>query len=259
MHLARKILNNCSHIHPKPRDLLVRRGFPPIIFFDLEGTVFRKCYRLDNGKVAPSAWTLLAEVLGSDCFAEEEETKDRWLRGEYAGYVEWMRDTIRIHKKYGLTRNTFEKVISAVEFTPGVQNVFAQLRSEGVVTVVVSGGMKALGDRAQRSLKIDHVMCGCEYFFDDDGLIDHFNLLPSDEKGKARFMSLIAEEHGVDPQTCAFVGDGKNDIPLARSVGYSIAFNAQAELKAACTASIEQAPGEEDFRTIISVLSQRER
>lgn len=227
------------------------------MFFDLEGTLLKKCYRLDNGKVAPSAWTVLAESLGERCLAEEEETKDRWNRGEYAGYVEWMRDTIRIHKKHALTRDVFDKVINSVEFMPGIEDAFCELRHAGVVTAVISGGMKALGDRAQRFLGIDHVMCGCEYFFGDDGLIEHFNLLPSDDKGKIRFMELIAEEHGADPESCAFVGDGMNDVPLAKAVGFSIAFNAQRELQEACTTSIVQPQGAEDFREVIHRLANR--
>jgi len=229
--------------------------FPPLVFFDLEGTLLQKCYRLDNSKVAPSAWTVLAESLGERCLLEEEETKDKWNRGEYAGYVEWMRDTIRIHKKYGLTRDMFDRVMTSVEFMPGVESAFSELRAAGVITALISGGMKALGDRAQRLLGIDHAMCACEYFFGDDGLIQHFNLLPSDEKGKIRFMELIAEEHGIDPQYCAFVGDGKNDVPLARSVGFSIAFNAQAELQQACTTAIVQLPGAEDFREVVLRLA----
>src|SRR5260370_791365 len=104
-------------------------NFPPIVFFDLEGTLLRKCYRLDNGKVAPSAWTLLAESLGDKCLAEEEESKDRWKRGEYAGYVEWMRDTIRIHQKFGLTRAVFDQVMDSVEFMPGIESAFNELHN----------------------------------------------------------------------------------------------------------------------------------
>jgi phosphoserine phosphatase len=81
--------------------------YPKLIFMDLEGTLLQKTIHLDNGKVAPSAWTLLAERLGADALREEEATKDRWLRGDYRSYVEWMQDTIRVHQQYGLTREIF--------------------------------------------------------------------------------------------------------------------------------------------------------
>lgn len=48
---------------------------PKIIFLDMEGTLLKKEYRLDDGLVAPSAWTLLAERLGRDCLRDEQDTK----------------------------------------------------------------------------------------------------------------------------------------------------------------------------------------
>lgn len=232
--------------------------YPKIIFMDLEGTLLRKEYRLDNGKVAPSAWTLIADQLGSSCLREEEETKDKWLQGHYSGYVEWMRDTIRIHRKYGLTQSLFYSVMNSVKLMPGVEKAVAEFKGRGAVTAVISGGFKILADRVQRQLKIDHALSGCEYFFDNStGLIEHFNLLPSDEAGKVDFMKLIVKEHGFKPDDCVFVGDGKNDVHLAQAVGLSIAFNAQNELKAIATQCVDQAPGAEDFYQVASIIENQ--
>src|SRR5690348_6446723 len=132
---------------------------------DLEGTLLRKAYHLDNGKVAPSAWTLVAEALGPKALEEEEATKDKKKFGGYAGYVEWMEDTIRIHKKYGLRRALFEQVLNSVEVIPGVPEVVAEFRRFGMRTAIISGGFKFSADKLQRQLKIDHTFVGCEYFF----------------------------------------------------------------------------------------------
>lgn len=232
---------------------------PRIIFFDLEGTLFLKEYRLDNGLVAPSAWTLLAECLGPDCLTEEEATKARWTRNEYPGYVEWMRDTIRIHQKYGLKQDLFEEVLKRVPFTPHVHEVLAELK-QYAVTALITGGFKALADRAQRELKIDHALSACEYFFDEKTReIEHFNLLPSDEVGKVDLMRLIAKEHGADLSDCVFVGDGKNDIGAVQAVGFSIAFNAQQELKEYSTVVIDQPRGKEDFRAVADAIQKKFR
>ena len=59
-----------------------------LIFFDVEGTLFKKVYKDSQGNTAPSAWTLLAEHLGPKAHKEEEDTKVKWTKGEYAGYVE---------------------------------------------------------------------------------------------------------------------------------------------------------------------------
>jgi len=220
----------------------------------MEGTLYKKNHELDNGKVAPSAWTTLAKELGDDCYREEELTKDKWLNDEYDGYLDWMLDTVTIHKKYGLTQKTLNKIVDNAELHDGAEELFEFLRSKNIVTVLVSGGFKALADKAQRQLRINHAFSACEYFFDERGHLEFFNLLPSDNEGKASFMMQIASEHGVSPQDCLFVGDGKNDIYLAQSVGTSIAFNAQAELDEISTIKIKQKVGQENLKSIILYL-----
>jgi len=224
-----------------------------LIIFDMEGTIYKKAVHSTNG-IAPSIWTRLAEHLGEDAYREEEATKAKWNRGGYSGYVEWMEDTIRIHQKYGLDRQFFEEVTSSVEYHPGVKETFSELKKRGIRTALVSGGFKAQADRALMDLKIDHAFAACEYLWDKDGRLVHWNLLPCDYEGKLDFVQLIMREHGLSREECAFVGDGKNDIALARAVGRSIAFNASPELQEISTYSINQKPGKEDFRAILDFM-----
>lgn len=227
-----------------------------IAFFDLEGTLLRKAYHLDDGKVAPSAWTLLAEKLGPAALEEEQASKDKWNSKGYAGYVEWMEDTIRIHQKYGLTRALFEEVLNSVERIPGVDKVVQAFHSAGLKTAIVSGGFKFLADRLQRELKITHSFCACEYFFDGVGAIQHWNVLPADFEGKVDFMKLTMKEHKISSEDALFVGDGDNDVPMAQAVGTSIAFNAQPSLRNACTYQIDQPQGSEDFSAVLVILQR---
>ena len=222
-----------------------------MIFFDMEGTLFRKTYKDSKGNTAPSAWTLIAEHLGKDALEEEEWTKEKWTNGEYAGYVEWMEDTILIHQKYNLTKSFFENIMKSVEYYPNVKEVFKELRERGYKTALISGGFKAQADRAQKDLKIYHAFAACEYFWDKKGNLYHWNLLPCDYEGKLDFMKLIMKEHGLKKSQCAFVGDGRNDIPFAKAVGLSIAFNGAPELQKICTYSINQKNGKEDFKAVL--------
>ncbi|MEK6852493.1 MAG: HAD-IB family phosphatase [Nanoarchaeota archaeon] len=225
-----------------------------LAFFDMEGTIFKKTVKATHGRTAPSAWTLLAEHLGPEAAREESETKRKWNSGEYAGYVEWMEDTIRVHQKYGLTRDFFERVMNSIMYHGGTKETFQELKKRSYRTALISGGFKAQADRAQVDLRIDHAFAACEYFWDKNGKLLHWNLLPCDYEGKLDFMQLIMKEHGLKKEQCAFVGDGKNDIHLAKAVGLSIAFNADLELQKVCTYVINQPKGEEDFREILKYL-----
>lgn len=118
---------------------------------------------------------------------------------------------------------------------------------------MISGGFKELADLTQRKLKIDHAYSACEYFFDKNGSVEHFNLLPTDEEGKLVFMKHLASEYNSELENCIFIGDGKNDVFIAKNVGTSIAFNAQKELKDVATFIVDQESP--DLSAIINIIS----
>ena len=225
-----------------------------IVFFDMEGTLFRKAVRINETSVASSAWVSIAKALGPQALKEEHQTQKNKREGRYSNYIEWMMDTIRIHKKYKLTKRIFNEVIDAIPYMPGVHEVFSKIRRLHIPTCLISGGFKNQGDKAIRDLKIDHGFVACEYFFDDEGLLDHYNLLPGDEEGKVDFLKLMMREYGLAKEHCAFVGDGMNDVFIAQQVGVSVAFNADEELKKVATCIIDQEAGAEDFRDVLNCL-----
>jgi len=220
----------------------------------MEGTIFRKTVRNSYGNTAPSAWSLIGKSLGTEAHEEEELTKKKWTEGMYSGYVEWMEDTIRIYKKYGLTKDAFENAMRGIEYHHGIFETFRELKSRGLRTALISGGFKAQADRAQCDLKIDHAFAACELFWDEKGLIRHWNLLPCDYEGKIDFMKLIMKEHGLRMGECAFVGDGKNDVALAKEAGTSVCFNGDEALKNVATHDVSQPEGKEDFREILKFV-----
>lgn len=223
----------------------------------MEGTLLCKEYRLDDGRVAPSAWTLLAEKLGSDCLAEENLTKTKWTSGGYDSYMHWMRETVEIHRRFGLSRALFDSVVASVGFMPMADAALSRIHERGAITALITGGFKALADRVQQRFRIHHAFAACEYFFSEEtGLIDHFNLLPADEFGKVDFMNLLCREYGVAREECAFVGDGMNDVHLAQQVGFSVAFNAQPQLRAVSSVTVDQQIGAEDFLAVAIALDE---
>jgi phosphoserine phosphatase len=234
-------------------------GYPKLIFMDLEGTLLQKATcpgRAYGG--APSTWTLLAERLGQDALQEEEQTKERWLRGEYRSYIEWMQDTVRIHQRYGLTKDIFQEVLDSVKEMPGSRDAVNLFHKHGAVTAIISGGFKALADRVQRSLKIHHSLAACEYFFDlRTGELEYWNLLPSDYRGKANFIRLLRSEYRVKKRECVFIGDAQNDIPVIKEVGLSIGFNAQPAFREVCAYSIDQGSQSEDFIEVATYIEDR--
>jgi len=221
------------------------------LFLDLEGTLLKKAHHLDTGEVAPSAWALVAHTLGGGVYEEELETQKKWKSGEYAGYVEWMEATIAIHQRHNLTKDQFTEILDSVELMDGANELALWAKDRNIVMSIVTGGFKHLSDRVQKVLKIEHAFAACEYFFDEgDGMISAWNLLPSDERGKIRFMDLVLEEHKISRDNAVFIGDGINDRHVAEHAAMSIAFCAQKELREVASHCID----EEDLSKAIPLL-----
>jgi len=160
----------------------------------------------------------------------------------------------QIHKKYSLTKQLFTDILESVEYHKGVKETFQELNKKGYITALVSGGFKAQADRAQKDLKIKHSFAACEYFWDKEGKLAHWNLLPCDYEGKVGFIQLIMKEHGLSSEECAFVGDGVNDVYLSKEVGIGISFNGAEELQRVSNHSINQEEGKENFTEILKYL-----
>jgi phosphoserine phosphatase len=222
-----------------------------LIFFDMEGVIFESGIVENREGIAASVWSVIPKELGEESVKMSEEGKTKWAKGEFKNYIEWVEYSIENFRKHGLTKEIFESVINKVKYMPGVIETFEELRKKGYKTVVISGGLKNLANRAIRELGIDHTFAAAEYFFDpSSGRLVNWNIIPCDYDGKIDFMRLMMREYGISPQDCAFIGDGVNDIPLAKEVGTSIAFNARPELQEVCTHSINQPDGK-DLKAIL--------
>ena len=224
-----------------------------MVFFDMEGVIFESGVIETRNGLAPSLWAVIPNVLGKKAIQAEDKGKEMWLAGEFKNYFEWAEYAFKNYKKHGLTLKKFYGVIDKVSFMTGAKETFRKLHKKGYKTVIISGGFKNLANRAIRELGVEHVFAACEFFFDDkSGKLVNWNMLPSDYEGKVDFMRLMMREYKMKPSECAFIGDASNDIPIAKEVGLSIAFNAQKELQEVCTYSVNQK--KKDLRAILKYL-----
>ncbi|MCP3684839.1 MAG: HAD-IB family phosphatase [bacterium] len=208
-----------------------------IVFFDMDGVLFDVGYFEKRKNLGASCWKVVAESI--DALEEEDKIKDKWMNGELDSYLDWVRKTIDVHKKHGLTKDKFMQIIDSIPPMEGAKETIAELKKRGYLTVVVSGGFKELARRAKTELGVDFVIAACELIFDEKGKVHDFIFFPCDFHGKVKFFEAMVAGLDIKPEEAAMVGDGVNDIPIAKECGFSVAFNARDELKEHCDVIIE--------------------
>lgn len=210
-----------------------------LVVFDVEGTLFQTLIRLPGTNIDSTIWQGIAHRLGEGAVAEEVATHGRWDRGEYRNYLEWMKDTILIHQKYGLTGTVFRELIESAQYCPNVIDTIRGLDRARFEPVLISGGFRELAGRAQRDLGVIHAFAACEYDFGTDDRLRSFNLLPCDFRGKIDFIQLMLREYGLGDKDWIFVGDGANDVPIAQAASISVGYRPHARLRKVVTHVVE--------------------
>jgi phosphoserine phosphatase len=214
-----------------------------ILFTDMEGTLFEKQQvRLRHGDPSyhHSLWSRLMYELGAEALKDDAETIAKWEAGRYRSYLEWVDESVVILQKHSLSHELFEKTLSSILYNPGVKDTFETLHDRGIKTAIITGGFLEQARRAQQDLRITHAYAAVDLYWNRDGTIAHWNMFPSDYEGKVDFVRLIMREYGLSREECGFVGDGKNDIFIAREVGLSFAYQAHPELRSVASHELEE-------------------
>lgn len=221
-----------------------------LLVFDVEGTLFETAIKLPGTSIDSTIWQSIANALGQDAVREEIETHRKWEKSEYRSYIAWMEDTIAIHKKYSLTEACFRQLIVAAKYNPGVSEVLQRIDRTQYEIMLVSGGFQELAERPQKDFSIKHAFAACEYFFGIDGFLKGYNLLPCDFAGKIHFIQLMLREYGLSANDWIFVGDGVNDVPIAREAPVSVGYRPHPGLRRVVTYAIEE------FKELLCVLDR---
>lgn len=220
-----------------------------LLVLDVEGTLFKTKVRLPGTTIDSTIWQGIAYALGPEAAAAEVETHHKWHAGQYRNYMEWMADTIKVHQQHGLSKALFDSLVRSAEYNPGVSETLNAIDRNEYELVLISGGFRELARRPQLDFGIRHAFAACEYLFDREGRLNSFNLLPCDFQGKIDFIHLMLREYALAPSDWIFVGDGSNDVPIARAAPVSVAYGINPELRAAATLSVT------DFRDLVPILT----
>ncbi len=240
-----------------------------LLVCDVEGTIFKAKYKISGTDYSSTMWQPLARALGDDAIREELDSNIEWDKpnhGKYNGnYLEWVNDTIAIHRKYGLTKDIFNTILDNAKYNDGVEDFFKNLDTNKYIPVFISGGFQELIEKAQAELLnkdgekvIAHGFAACKYIWDKNGKLIAWNTQPSDFDDKYSFLKMMFKQYGLkETKDWIFVGDGKNDADIATKAPVSFAIGSSSQPPHVKLASIATYTIE-SFDEIMNILEKDE-
>ena len=180
-----------------------------LIVFDMDGVIFEH----DN------FWFLLHKAYKT--FKEGKELTKKYLQTDYARLVEEVVN--RLWK--GKPAEPYYDLIKKAKYNKGVKETFKEVTNLGLKTAIISSGPLDLAERAKNDLKIDYLLTN-KLVIEDEKVAGRFEWpIAEGHDKKVKALKKICKKAKIKMKECIAVLDDKNDVELAKKVGYSIAFN----------------------------------
>ena len=180
-----------------------------LVIFDLDGTLTQE----------RSIWEYIHKRLGK-WYGFAEEYQNQFLAGEIS-YEEFCERDAQVWK--GMKVEELLKIVEAVPFHPGANELIHYLKDKGLKLAMVSSGLSILSNWV-------HQRYGFDYSVSND-LLHENGVLTGKVKiqvyydKKAEWVRRIMKEFGVESEEVIAIGDSKGDIDMFQMVEFSIAFN----------------------------------
>ncbi len=181
-----------------------------LVAFDMDGTL------VDTS----SSWAAVHRHFG----ASNSEGLRRFLADEIDD-EEFIRSDIVIWKRHApqLALPQIDRILDDVPLMPGATRLVDGLRSRGIRTVIVSGGIDLLARRIAEELGIDLALAN-GFETDEDGRLTGGGIVRVPIHGKEEVLAALQGQLGIDPSETASVGNSEIDLGLFRRSRVGIAF-----------------------------------
>lgn len=137
----------------------------------------------------------------------------------------------------GLDASVLDEVGRDLTLTPGAETLIRTLQRDGVRCGIASGGFSQVCSYLVERLGLDFSAANTLEVV--DGKLTGRVAGPIvDRAGKAVALRDFASAYGIDLADTVVIGDGANDIDMMRTAGFSVAFNAKAELRQHVSAEV---------------------
>ena len=199
------------------------------IAFDVDGTLLR-------GPDFEFSWSRIWAALNVSKAVQNELRREYRRRAEadpsraarIAAYQKWCEEAVGHFKRRGLTRDRIRQITTPLELTQNCRDSLRKLRENGLVVVLVSGGIQTfLEDRFPDVRDYADYIFINQLTFAPDGALQGIHPSSYDFEGKAEALDLVCQHVGCTADETVFVGDHFNDEAIMLRAKLSIAYPPQ--------------------------------
>ncbi len=186
------------------------------VAFDMDGTLVD----------VASSWAAVHAHFGE----QNADGLRRFLANEIDD-EEFIRTDVAIWRRHrpDLDLGELERILDGVPLMPGAGELFRGLRSRGVRTAIVSGGIDLLARRLARELGIDVALAN-GLRVTSAGRLTGEGIVRVPIHGKEQVLAALQRQLGLLPEETASVGNSEIDVGLFRRSRLGIAFAPEDEV-----------------------------
>lgn len=194
-----------------------------------------------------SSWVLVHRHFGTN----NEDSLRAFLNGEIDDFEFIRRDVERWSQARGsVPLREVRQILDAAPLVPGAIDTLLTLKERGLVTAIVSGGLRYLAERIGALGAVDHVHAN-DVQVDEMGCLTGGGIVNVPLKEKGTVVSAIQEGLGIGPERTAVVGDTAVDVSMFRHARVSIAFNPGDEVVEGAASAVVRA---RDLTAVLPII-----
>jgi phosphoserine phosphatase len=184
-----------------------------LICFDLDGCLTDK----------DDSWSFIHHHLG--VWEQAKRHRKLFFNGEI-DYQRWADLDVGLWK--GTSIKKLNQIIDQIDVRPHIEKVVEELKKQNLILVILSSGLSFFAENIKEKYKFDFAIANSPEIDEDGELTGEVEVKVSYDDKHLVLQNFLAS-HRIKMEECIAVGDGENDIPLFKEVGYSIAFNPKNE------------------------------
>ena len=182
-----------------------------LLILDMDGVIFE----------GSNFWLEFHTAMGT-----RDAALELWHKLSKTDYVGLSRETAKIWK--GRSAAPYFEMIRSRPYVPGIEKIFEFAGQTGMRTAIVSSGAYHLAMRAKNDFDVDIIRAN-RLGIDDSGCFDGTVDVQVDDARKDKNVRELQDIFELGSESIGVIGDGENDVPMARLASVSVGYRVNAE------------------------------